>query len=245
MNDYQIIEKKTSKNYIYYKLEKNNNFFFAKEINEKNKNRENFDNEITKYQCIKDLDFIPKIIEVKENIIIYEYIDGKTLDKYKKLTIKESIDILISLASILETLHNRRIVHCDIKPNNIIITNNNQVKLLDFGNSRFINEKTHYGTIKYASPNQLHLENVNTTFDIYPLGIIMYELLTGKKAYSNLSKNELIKEKKKFNLKVTNIVINLPVFADKIIEKAIGKDKNTMYIEMKELKKDLLELKKY
>ena len=73
----------------------------------------------------------------------------------------------------------------------------------------------------------------------------MYELLTGKKAYSNLSKNELIKEKKKFNLKVTNIVINLPVFADKIIEKAIGKDKNTMYIEMKELKKDLLELKKY
>ena len=245
MDDYQIIEKKISKNYIYYILEKNQIRYFAKQLKENDvNNRENFVNEINKYQCIKDLNFIAKIIDVKDNTIIYEYIEGKRLDKCKTLTIKETIDVLIDLASILENLHKRRIVHCDIKPSNILITSTHKIKLLDFGNSRFINEKTHYCTIRYASINQIHLEKVNTTFDIYSIGIIMYEYVTGKKAYSNLNRQELIKEKEKMNLKATDIVINLPRLTDDIIQKAIGKNKIQMYIDVKDLKKDLLILKK-
>lgn len=244
MNEYHILEKKESKNYKYYKLEKNNQLFFAKQVrNDNSDNKENLKNEISKYQCIRDLDFIPKIVEITKNTIIYEYIEGKTLDKYKNFTVNESINILIQLADILEKLHQKRIVHCDIKPNNIMITKTGKIMLLDFGNSRFINEKTHFGTIKYCSIPQLQQKNVNTTFDIYPLGIMMYELLTGKKAYGNMNKKEIKEEKQKQNLKITSIVINMPKLTDIILEKMLGNNINDMYIDMKEVKKDLLLLK--
>jgi serine/threonine protein kinase/tetratricopeptide (TPR) repeat protein len=128
-----------------------------------------------------------------------EYVDGEPIDSYcdrHKLTIDERLAIFQTVCSAVQYAHHNLVVHRDLKPGNIFITADGRVKLLDFGIAKLTTDSdgsdtattlTHMGqrvmTPEYASPEQVRGEPVTTASDVYSLGIILYELLTGCRPY--------------------------------------------------------------
>lgn len=147
--------------------------------------------------------------EGEKPYIVMEYVDGfplnvfcdeNSLDETEKLKIFQEVCHTVSFA------HQNLIVHRDLKPNNIFVTKNGKVKLLDFGIAKlldaegfnFTENKTFDGnalTLEYASPEQINGENITVASDVYSLGVILYELLTGKRPhdFKNKSLNEILK----------------------------------------------------
>lgn len=133
--------------------------------------------------------------------LIMEYIEGKPLTEYVKtnnLSLSERLQIFYKICDAVSFAHRNLIVHRDLKPANILIKKNGEPKLLDFGIAKLLSdEKTDLTntrhrvfTPEYASPEQINGETVTTASDIYELGIILYELLTGLKPFEeNYSKN--------------------------------------------------------
>ncbi|MGH1365566.1 MAG: tetratricopeptide repeat protein [Calditrichia bacterium] len=124
--------------------------------------------------------------------LVMEYIDGMPLLQYcdsQKLGIKERLAIFRDVCSALQYAHKRLVIHRDLKPGNILITREGEAKLLDFGIARVIGEDldgmalTQTGmrlmTPEYASPEQVRGEVVGTSTDIYSMGVLLYEMLTG------------------------------------------------------------------
>ena len=120
--------------------------------------------------------------------IVMEYVEGITLKTYieKKgqLSFKESASIAIQVARGIEAAHNKEIIHRDIKPQNIIISTEGKVKVTDFGIARAASSNTIsadvMGSVHYASPEQARNGFVDGRSDIYSLGIVMYEMVTGR-----------------------------------------------------------------
>lgn len=126
-----------------------------------------------------------------------EYVSGESVDVYcaeKDLGINERLRLFLQIASAVSFAHSRLVVHRDLKPNNILVTGNGTVKLLDFGIARIISPDddgvshtvTSLGmmTPAYASPEQVSGRLVSTASDIYSLGLVLYQMLTGEMAYS-------------------------------------------------------------
>ncbi len=123
--------------------------------------------------------------------IIMEYVAGCTLKEYiqhhSRVTIQEAVKITIAIAEGLEHAHMMGIVHCDVKPHNILITEAGRVKVTDFGIARAINSaatmmftNSVMGSAHYISPEQANGKPINVSTDIYSLGVVLYELLTGE-----------------------------------------------------------------
>lgn len=124
--------------------------------------------------------------------IIMEYVSGCTLKEYiqhhgAQVTVQEAVKITVAIAEGLEHAHMMGIVHCDVKPHNILITDSGRVKVTDFGIARAINSATTMmytnsvmGSAHYISPEQASGKNINVSTDIYSLGVVLYELLTGE-----------------------------------------------------------------
>lgn len=137
----------------------------------------------------------PNIVNVydvgdEQNIfyIVMELVEGITLKTYiekkGRLTVKEATSIAIQVASGLEIAHNNQIVHRDIKPQNIIISREGKVKVTDFGIAKSISSNTNtadaMGSVHYTSPEQARGGYSDAKSDIYSLGIVMYEMVTGR-----------------------------------------------------------------
>ena len=124
------------------------------------------------------------------NYIVMEYVEGIDLKDYIKkkgsLDYKETLDIIKQIAKALEHAHKNGVVHRDIKPQNILITEEGLVKVADFGIARastastMTNTKTVLGSVHYVSPEQAKGSFTDNRTDIYYIGIVMYELLTGE-----------------------------------------------------------------
>lgn len=120
--------------------------------------------------------------------IIMELIEGITLKNYiemkGKLSIREALNISVQIASGLSAAHEKRIIHRDIKPQNIIISRDGKVKISDFGIAKMADSKTvtttAAGTVHYISPEQARGGYSDERSDIYSLGITMYEMVTGR-----------------------------------------------------------------
>lgn len=124
--------------------------------------------------------------------IIMEYVSGCTLKEYiqhhgNQVTVQEAVKITVAIAEGLEHAHMMGIVHCDVKPHNILITDSGRVKVTDFGIARAINSATTMmytnsvmGSAHYISPEQASGKSINVSTDIYSLGVVLYELLTGE-----------------------------------------------------------------
>ena len=126
--------------------------------------------------------------------IAMEYLEGQPLNeavRSRKLDIAEIVSICIQVAQALDYAHKKGIVHRDVKPSNLILMENNQIKLTDFGIARFedasLTLKTRLGDIlgtpAYMSPEQISANVVDSRSDIYSLGVILYELLVGKRPF--------------------------------------------------------------
>jgi len=121
--------------------------------------------------------------------ICMDYYEGETLDKKikeKPLQIEKAIDITIQIAQGITQAHEREVVHRDIKPANIMLNKDGVVKVLDFGlaklsrQTKITKESTTLGTVSYMSPEQAKGEDIDHRADIWSLGIILYEMLTGQ-----------------------------------------------------------------
>jgi non-specific serine/threonine protein kinase/serine/threonine-protein kinase len=128
---------------------------------------------------------------------VMEYVEGRSLKKYcddERLSIKERLRLFLKVCSAVSYAHRNLIVHRDLKPSNILVTEDGEPKLLDFGIAKVLSpsasgqEKTATSvramTPEYASPEQVRGQTVTTATDIYSLGVILYELLTGQRPYS-------------------------------------------------------------
>ena len=125
-----------------------------------------------------------------ENYIVMEYVPSKTLkDKIREegaLDIKSAVSIAIDIANGLCHAHANNIVHCDIKPHNILMTDDGHAKIADFGIARAVTESTLtysgniVGSVHYFSPEQAQGGEITPKSDIYSLGVVMYEMLTNK-----------------------------------------------------------------
>jgi eukaryotic-like serine/threonine-protein kinase len=129
---------------------------------------------------------------------IMEYIDGKPIDEFcadKKLSIKERLILFRKVCEAVQYAHQNLIVHRDLKPSNILVNEEGHPKLLDFGIAKILSsddtqdetELTKIGTriltLEYASPEQVKGEKITTASDVYSLGIMLYELLSGCRPY--------------------------------------------------------------
>jgi serine/threonine protein kinase/tetratricopeptide (TPR) repeat protein len=125
-----------------------------------------------------------------------EYVKGLPIDEFceaKNLSITQRLRLFLQVCNAVSFAHSRLVVHRDLKPSNILVTANGTVKLLDFGIAKIISDEADYKTNtvtqfgmmtpKYASPEQISGQIVSTSSDIYSLGLILYELLTGVPAY--------------------------------------------------------------
>jgi non-specific serine/threonine protein kinase/serine/threonine-protein kinase len=145
------------------------------------------------------------ITDMGEPFLAMEYIEGRPLTEYaaeNKLSIRERLELFLKVCSAVSFAHRNLIIHRDIKPSNIIVTAGGEPKLLDFGLAKALSFETNRTqtafrafTPAYASPEQFRGGIVTTASDIYSLGVVLYELLTGREPYNieNKSLDEMIR----------------------------------------------------
>ncbi|MEO5625449.1 MAG: serine/threonine-protein kinase, partial [Dokdonella sp.] len=141
---------------------------------------------------------IARLIDGGETIdgkpyLAMEFVDGKPLCAYcdtKRLPLIERLRLFVSICAAVAHAHRSLIVHRDLKPSNILVNTDGEVKLLDFGIARLLEPGTHATssalrmfTPEYAAPEQVRGDAVTTSVDVYALGLMLYELLTGRRPY--------------------------------------------------------------
>ena len=180
--------------------------------------------------------------------IVMEYVEGKTLNKYikekGKLSNEETISISLKIARGLLAAHKKGIIHRDIKPQNIVISDKNNVKITDFGIARAITSTTRnisvVGTVHYISPEQVRNTKVDYRSDIYSFGCTMYEMITGKVPFEGDTPLDIIISHLRNNLKAPHL-ITPDIFnsLEKIILKAARMLPSERYQTIEELINDL------
>ncbi|MGI6224896.1 MAG: Stk1 family PASTA domain-containing Ser/Thr kinase [Peptococcales bacterium] len=182
--------------------------------------------------------------------LVMEYIKGKTLKELIQekapLPLPEVIDIVKQICDALEHAHENAIVHRDIKPHNIIITRGGRVKVTDFGIARAVSTATvtHtrgiIGSVHYFSPEQAKGEITGEKSDIYSLGIVLYEMVTGKLPFEGESPISVaLMHIQNEPIPPSHYNPNLPENIEKIILKAINKNPNERYENAAKLRLDL------
>ena len=180
--------------------------------------------------------------------IVMEYVEGITLKTYieKKgqLTFKEAVSIAIQVGRGIEAAHNKGIIHRDIKPQNIIISTEGKVKVTDFGIARAATSNTIssdvMGSVHYASPEQARNGFVDGKSDIYSLGIVMYEMVTGRVPFDgDTTVAVAIQHLQEEIVPPSAYAPNLPISMEKIILKCTQKNPDRRYESMTALLADL------
>ena len=199
----------------------------------------------------------PNIVEVYDvgeedgnHYIVMEYIEGSTLKKLIQkrgaLTLPEVRDIMLQLTDGLAHAHDAYIIHRDIKPQNIMILDNGLVKITDFGIAVAMNAtqltqtNSVMGSVHYLPPEQANGKAATIKSDIYSLGILMFELLTGSVPFKGDNAVEIaLKHMKEKIPSVRKINPVIPQSVENIILKATAKNPKNRYDDVREMYKDL------
>lgn len=180
--------------------------------------------------------------------IVMEYIEGITLKTYieKKgqLSFKESASIAIQVARGIEAAHNKNIIHRDIKPQNIMISSEGKVKVTDFGIAKATSSNTIssdvMGSVHYASPEQARNGFVDGRSDIYSLGIVMFEMVTGRVPFDGDTTVAVALQHLQEDIaKPSTYAPDLPISFEKIILKCTQKTPDRRYQTIEELLSDI------
>ncbi len=192
-------------------------------------------------------------VGVEDNLhyIVMELIQGKTLkeiivEEKGPLPWKWSVNVAIQIASALETAHRNNIIHRDIKPHNIIITEDGIAKVTDFGIAKAVSNSTitafgtTIGSVHYFSPEHARGGFTDAKSDLYSLGVVMYEMVTGKVPFdADTPVSVALKHMQEEPEEPIELNPNLPTSVNRIIMKAMQKDTTLRYQSATEMLRDL------
>src|SRR5579864_3892540 len=200
--------------------------------------------------------------------IAMEFIDGETLRSHihgKALPLEEILKLGIQIAEALDAAHAEGIIHRDIKPANIFVTKRGQAKVLDFGLAKLIPkgiagvdaafggqspDSTSIvgiisGTPSYMSPEQVRGDDLDPRTDIFSLGLLLYEMATGRQAFGGGTGGMIIEAVlTRPPVSVRSINLDIPARLESIIDKALHKDRDQRYQHVSELSAELRHLKR-
>lgn len=182
--------------------------------------------------------------------LVMEYVKGQTLkqyiQKYAPLSPTKCVNIMKQLTSAIAHAHQNQIIHRDIKPQNILMDESEKVKITDFGiamaleDTSFTRTNSVLGTVHYLSPEQARGGTATKKSDIYSLGIVLYELLTGELPFSGESAVAIaLKHLQSETPSVKSIVPSIPQSLENVVLKATAKDPNHRYSSVEEMREDL------
>ncbi len=182
--------------------------------------------------------------------IVMEYVNGRTLKSLIKkrgaLTLPEVVDIMLQLTSGISCAHDSYIIHRDIKPQNVLILEDGRVKITDFGIAMALNSNeltqtnSVMGSVHYLPPEQANGSGATIKSDVYSLGILMFELLTGKIPFKGDNAVEIaIKHMKEPIPSVRKINPDIPQSIENIILRACAKNTKNRYDNVKEMYDDI------
>ena len=199
----------------------------------------------------------PNIVEVydvgEDNgsyFIVMEYIEGKHLKQLLKkrgnLTLTEVVDIMLQITDGMSAAHDSYIIHRDIKPQNIMILENGLIKITDFGIAMALNStqltqtNSVMGSVHYLPPEQASGKGATIQSDVYSMGILMYELLTGQLPFRGDNAVEIaLKHIKEPFPSIRETLPNIPQSIENIIMRATAKNVKNRYVDAKEMNDDL------
>lgn len=182
--------------------------------------------------------------------LVMEYVEGKTLKHmiidHAPLSPEETVEIMKQLTSAIAHAHQNQIIHRDIKPQNILMEGKHHVKITDFGiamalsATSFTQTNSVLGTVHYLSPEQARGGTATKKSDIYALGIVLFELLTGKLPFSGESAVSIaLKHLQTETPSVRSIIPGIPQSLENVVMKATAKDPRNRYQTVEEMQQDL------
>lgn len=183
--------------------------------------------------------------------IVMEYVRGETLkdyiEKHGHLPINTSIQISFDIGEALEHAHANGIVHCDIKPHNILVTETRRIKVADFGIARAINsssstkdEKSVLGSVHYFSPEQASGGKIDERTDIYSLGVVMYEMMTGVVPFEGDTAISVALQHVQNDIPLpTKYNRRIPQLVERVILKAMAKNPDDRFQTISEMMSEL------
>jgi len=215
----------------------------------------------------------PNILTIHEigqvdatHYIVTEFIDGQPLRQRMnsaRLTLSEALDVAVQVASALAAAHEAGIVHRDIKPENIMLRRDGYVKVLDFGLAKLSEAPLEIinmhapiaakvttgfgavmGTAPYMSPEQARGQNVDARSDIFSLGIVLYEMITGRAPFEGESSSDVIAALlTREPLPLTESLAEVPRELEQVVAKTLCKDREKRYQSVNDLLSDLKKVK--
>lgn len=179
---------------------------------------------------------------------IFEYVEGKTLRELLRdrgrIPLEETLDIVRDLAVALDFAHAKRVIHRDLKPENICMTKSGECRILDLGialdTRRDLEAGTYTGTPAYSSPEQAACRPTDARSDQYALGLIVFEMLTGRRAFVDSDPvNLLAKQQEAEPPRPRDLVPDLPEHAQRAILRALRKDPDERFRSCQEFAREL------
>lgn len=183
--------------------------------------------------------------------IVMEFVRGETLkeyiEKHGHLPISTSIQITFDIGEALENAHNNGIVHCDIKPHNILVTETGRIKVADFGIARAVNSSANpggdnavMGSVHYFSPEQASGGKIDERSDIYSLGVVMYEMMTGVVPFQGDTALDVALQHVQDDIPLpTKYNRRIPRLVEQVILKAMAKNPDDRFQSISEMMSEL------
>jgi serine/threonine-protein kinase len=184
--------------------------------------------------------------------IVMEFVDGEDLKSVIRaeapLTIRRAVDIAVQICAALGAAHRANLVHCDVKPQNVLVTNDGRVKVTDFGIARVLSQAsshitdTVWGTPHYISPEQATGESPTPASDVYAVGVILYEMLAGRLPFEGETHTQLaLAHIRDEPPPLTSLNPAVPAQIDQIVRKVMSKEPAARYRNADQLATILIE----